>query len=295
MRVYILSYFPDALKVTSSCAWATISDKPAPEIIESLNYRKQLKMIRYAKIMRLSSVLDFPYYIISFADVSRCFTHQWVRYRIAAHMQQSLRYVKVNANNYDWFIIPLSILKTQDPTLIASYIKNILEYGKLYLKLVERGIPYEDARFILPIAVKTHISTAMDAEEILHVIYQRTCMDAQWEIRIATLTLYTGLLAVHHEIFSGWGPSCIVDGICRGRGKGKCLSDVKRMLNELEKHSYKIRSMLEEAKNNDIIQYDLTNILGYKVPDKVKEEVYELLGYRVHLDYEVKLYIRKIT
>ena len=135
----------------------------------------------------------------------------------------------------------------------------------------------------------------MDAEEILHVIYQRTCMDAQWEIRIATLTLYTGLLAVHHEIFSEWGPPCIVDGVCRGRGKGKCFSDVKRMLDELEKHSYKIRSMLEEAEDNSMIQYDLTNILGFRVPDNVKEEVYELLGCKVCLDYEVKLYIRKIT
>ena len=294
--VYILNYLPNMEKITATIAWSSISIFSAPEYEKIIKEKDIEKMFKLARKMKLSSILDFPYYIISFKGVSRSFTHQWVRYRIAAHVQQSLRFTKIETkleNGDPWFVIPPKILM-KDPEIIVDFIRNILEQGKTYNKLLKYGIPAEDARFALPIATKTHISSAMNAEELLHVIDQRTCFDAQWEIRNATYALMAGLYAISPRIFSTAGPFCISEKVCRGRAQGKCYKEAKILTEKMKSMGEEIRNEFDKADFGEFISVDMTDILGYRVSNRKKKKVEELLGFKIKLDYNVNLHIRKM-
>ena len=44
-------------------------------------------------------------------------------------------------------------------------------------------MPKEDARYILPNATKTKIVMTVSARSLMHIVWQRTALQAQWEIR----------------------------------------------------------------------------------------------------------------
>ena len=292
MRVVLWAYFPDAEEILSKGAWATVSHTVASDIQVSADDVE--KMIRFAKTKKLSSILDFPYYVFSIEGVSRSFTHQWVRYRIAAHMQQSLRYVKVDTSRADWFVVPPSILRMGvDAT--EKYIRSVLEAGRRYQELVSLVNP-EDARFILPMGVKTHISSAFDAEEMIHIITQRTCFDAQWEIRTVAWCLLLAGLIVHPRIFSGVGPHCIniIDGRCRGfRRIRNCEEKAKQLHDTIQRLASKYRHRFEEMHVGEVLRIDLTEYLGFKVPEDFVEELRRRLGLSIDPSLYVLLEIVK--
>ncbi|MCR8472578.1 MAG: FAD-dependent thymidylate synthase [Crenarchaeota archaeon] len=292
MRVILWAYFPDAEEILSKGAWATVSHSVVPDIKPRVEDTE--KIIKLAKTKKLSSILDFPYYVFSIEDVSRIFTHQWVRYRIAAHMQQSLRYVKIDTSRTDWFVIPPSILKAGVDS-IEKYVRKVLEAGRVYEELTKVVDP-EDARFIIPMSVKTHISSAFDAEEMIHIITQRTCYDAQWEIRnVAWCMLLAGLI-VHPRIFEGVGPHClnIIDGRCRGFKRVKdCEIQAKQTLDIINRIASEQRRRFEELKAGEVLKIDLTEHLGYVPPPEFKNELRRRLGLDIDPSYNVVLEIVK--
>ncbi len=351
MRVSVLGYFKDIETLVSTTAKSTQSLYPPSDL--DLKDEEIEEMLKYAVEHKLSSVLDFPYYIIEIYGVSRSFTHQWVRHRLAAHMQQSLRYVKIldesiielekyeNSKRFDisvsmirevpnWFIIPPSIL-ISGKEAIMKYIENILIMEKTYLELLKYSIPKEgsfkywfltrnkdhvpkeDARFILPIGTKTFITTAADAEEWLHIMKVRCCMDAQWEIRTVAWTIGFLLYLLHPRIFYRFGPWCIQEK-CRGffiKRDLNCIKNIYNLKKTLQEVADKIRKDFENEGEGEIstslgkIKYyieknkykfftiDLTDILGYRTPNVVKEgvlEYFEEKGIKLDeklLDFEV--------
>ncbi len=291
MRIVLWAYFPDAEKILSKGAWATVSHTVAPDLKVSLEDIE--KMIRFAKTKKLSSILDFPYYIFSIEGVSRSFTHQWVRYRIAAHMQQSLRYVRVDTSKADWFVIPPSILQAGIDTT-ERYIKSVLEAGRRYEELVRKVNP-EDARFVLPMSVKTHISSAFDAEEMIHIITQRTCFDAQWEIRTVAWCLLLAGLIVHPKIFEGVGPHCIniIDRRCRGFRRIKnCEVKAKEIYSTISQIAEKYRDRFRKLDIGETLRIDLTKQLGYEVSGEFRAELRRRL--RIDLDPSLRVMLEII-
>ncbi len=288
MKLYLLGYIPDAEKIMGAAAHATASRECAYAFMQHISEAEIEKMIGYAKRMLLSSVLDFPYYVFCFDEVSRSFTHQWVRYRIAAHMQQSLRYVKVDTElkKEPWFVIPPSIVqKGKEP--VVNFIKARLKEAAEYRQYLSAGVPAQDARFALPIGTKTHIATAMDAEALLHAIEQRTCLDAQWEIRGAAYALYAMARLVSPRIFEGAGPSCIRHGICRGRRKEACKADVENKIKRIDE-------LIKKYSNSAEARIDLTDIVGYRAPRELEKAVAAELGIEdINLSREIVLYLKK--
>ncbi|MGD1055753.1 MAG: FAD-dependent thymidylate synthase, partial [Nitrososphaerales archaeon] len=59
-----------------------------------------------------------------------------------------------------------------------------------YEKMVMAGVPKEDARYILPSAIKTKLVMTINARSLMHVVWQRTALQAQWEIRELATSLY---------------------------------------------------------------------------------------------------------
>jgi len=294
MKVAILSYNPNGEEIIARCGNATFSPtRPSEYKVTDEDIRK---FIKTAKRMRLSSVFDFPSVTYSMEDVSRSFTHQHVRHRTGAHMQQSLRYVKLSPELKEkpWFVIPPEIVKYGREEVV-DYIKNQLNTAGKYNRSLERGLKPEDARFALPMGTKTFLSTSMDTESLLHYIEVRTCYDAQWEIRSAANALRTGLRFVYPNIFENSGPSCIIDNVCRGRGKMICKKDFVELTNKLENEVIKHINNFDELKRDEKLKLDLTDYLGFKADEKLEEEVGKEFDLdKIDLGLEVILEVTKV-
>ena len=59
-----------------------------------------------------------------------------------------------------------------------------------YEKMVAAGVPKEDARYILPSAIKTKLVMTLSARSLMHLVWQRTALQAQWEIRELATTMH---------------------------------------------------------------------------------------------------------
>ncbi len=105
------------------------------------------------------------------------------------------------------FIVPPSIVKAGDEAYLRSLIKSVATY----YKLLSLGISYEDARYVLPQAVKTRLMISMNARELFeNFLPLRMCSRAQWEIRYIAWSLWKLLVEVHPDIFTYAGPRCIL-------------------------------------------------------------------------------------
>jgi flavin-dependent thymidylate synthase len=98
------------------------------------------------------SVLEHAAATFRIAGVSRAFTHQIVRHRMASFTQKSQRYV--NEETFR-FIEPPSIqANPEGHELFVDFMERARD---VYYRLQESGIRREDARFVLPGAVESEI------------------------------------------------------------------------------------------------------------------------------------------
>jgi len=126
--------------------------------------------------IKFPSVQEHIVFTFLIEDISRVTSHQLVRHRLASYTQESQRYAKVS----DGPIIPKSI----DASPLAKRVRNFISDAyALYDELISSGIPYEDARYVLPQAVKTRILMTLNLRELLHIACLRLRSEAQWEIR----------------------------------------------------------------------------------------------------------------
>ncbi|MCX6695215.1 MAG: FAD-dependent thymidylate synthase [Candidatus Altiarchaeota archaeon] len=110
--------------------------------------------------------------------VSRACTHQLVRHRLASYNQQSQRYVNEQGFEY---VTPPTVDK--NPEARKVFDEGVENTRRTYKRLMELGVPKEDARFILPNACATKIVVTMNFRELRHFIKLRTGEGAQWEIK----------------------------------------------------------------------------------------------------------------
>jgi len=152
--------------------------------------------------------------------ISRACSHQLVRHRPASYSQQSQRYVAMKDFPY---VEPESVkgVKVEVDGKEMEF-KEVMELvGKFYEGLVEKGVPKEDARFVLPNACTTRIVFTMNGEELVHFLRLRTCSRAQWEIRKMAIEMLKILRKRFPGLFENTGPNCYYLGYCT-EGKKTC-------------------------------------------------------------------------
>lgn len=78
------------------------------------------------------------------------------------------------------FVAPPTISEDTSYTFYSALTHTVLAYDKL----VAMGVPPEDARYILPMATKTHLVMTVNLRELGHLYKERTLNPAaQWEIK----------------------------------------------------------------------------------------------------------------
>jgi thymidylate synthase (FAD) len=124
------------------------------------------------------SLLDHVVYMFEVEDVSRVTTHQLVRHRMASYDQESQRF---SAATKESSVTPKSIRSNEAAS--KAYDQGLKAVYEAYEKMVSAGVPKEDARYILPNGIKTKILVTLSARALMHLVWQRTALQAQWEIR----------------------------------------------------------------------------------------------------------------
>jgi len=178
MEVKLIKHTPEPDRICAAAALSCHSTKSSKDIFDELT-KEKTKTILYQTISKgHHSVIEHASFTFSVSGVSRSLTHQLVRHRIASYSQQSQRYVKLEKPTY---VTPSSIDK--DSKSKKDY-EEFMKYSwNLYKSFINRGIPKEDARFVLPNATTSNITITMNARELIHFFNLRCEKSAQWEIR----------------------------------------------------------------------------------------------------------------
>ena len=140
-------------------------------------------------------ILEHASATFQITGVSRAFSHQLVRHRIASYAQMSQRAVPVEKMGY---IVPPSVERFAND-IFTDWIQKS---EQVYNNIVATGVPMEDARFVLPNAIETQIVVVMNFRSWIHFLKLRLDKNAQWEIRYVAEEIWRELKKIAPNVFS---------------------------------------------------------------------------------------------
>ena len=137
--------------------------------------------------------------------VTRAFTHQMVRERQAFFAQESMRFAVVDEESWaERSAYPPTLAAEPDPEakdgpeFMRALARDSWDYSiaisqRSYNQLIERGVPAEDARGLMPHAMTTRLHWVLSLRSLLHVAGLRLCTQAQFEWRLVMASLVKSL------------------------------------------------------------------------------------------------------
>ena len=223
MHVELLYHTPDPERAIATAARLCYAPVGAAELMETMPPERVESVLTTIMGSGHFSTLEHASYTFAIDGVSRALTHQLVRHRIASFNQQSQRYVKFT-NGLET-VKPGSV--ADDPEASRVFDEAIEAAIAAYERLLEAGIPAEDARYLLPNAAETKIVITMNVRELLHFFELRCCNRAQWEIRELAHRMLELARPTAPFIFGDAGAPC-VHGACP-EGKMTCGNPYPRV------------------------------------------------------------------
>ena len=165
---------------------------------------------------------------VQFDDHCRGFTHEHVRHRLGAFSQESTRYVDYAMGEEDLekfqikFVLPYR--KNLDINEKVSINVNGIDvkwswqeiadfYEASYRAMRKKGFRPEEARQLLPIAIKSQIVTTFNLKEWRYWFYRRANKDAHSEIRWSAVRLLEFCQKRWPDLFDDFGIVKTEDGI----------------------------------------------------------------------------------
>lgn len=172
MEVTVLEATPNPIEIISLCAGVSYKK----ENVSSKRVETCIKNGHW-------SVIEFAHITFKVEGVSRALTHQLVRHRLNSYIQESQRYVRYKdlLDTDDWYVTPPEI--ASDTSLKTAFDSNMRLAAITYETLLDEGVKPEDARYVLPNAVKTNINIGMNARSLFNFLDLRLDSHSQWEIR----------------------------------------------------------------------------------------------------------------
>ena len=216
MQVELLYHTPDPERAIATAARLCYAPVGASELMETMPPERVESVLSTIMKSGHFSTLEHVSYTFAIDGVSRALTHQLVRHRLASFNQQSQRYVKFKDGLAT--VKPATVAENEEAS--ALFDEAIEAAVSAYTKLLEAGIPAEDARYLLPNAAETKIVVTMNVRELLHFFELRCCNRAQWEIRELAQKMLELVRPTAPYVFLDAGPSC-VRGRC-SEGKMTC-------------------------------------------------------------------------
>ncbi len=226
MNVELLQYPENPERAVATAARLCYAPVGAKELMETMSPERVQSVLTTIMKSGHFSTLEHVSYTFAVDGVSRALTHQLVRHRLASFNQQSQRYVKFTEGVN--IIKPETVLSNKEANRVFDEALEAVLEG--YQKLLDAGIPAEDARYLLPNAAETKIVITMNIRELLHFFSLRCCNRAQWEIREMAHRMLELVKPTAPYIFMDAGAPC-VRGTCP-EGKMTCGNPYPRITRE---------------------------------------------------------------
>ena len=169
MEVTIVQKTPDMVDVISRAAGICYGKDDS-----------SLKRIRSCHKSGHTGVFEHASVTFKVMGISRACSHQLVRHRIASYCQESQRYNRYDLSRDDWYVTPPEL---ESNPAYSQFVRAMNTASVCYRMALENGVKPEDARFILPEAMKTSIMVTMNIRTLFHFFDLRLGHRAQWEIR----------------------------------------------------------------------------------------------------------------
>lgn len=209
LKVTLLSHTNEPERTIVAAVRQCYSSLSGKDLWEKVTDDQKARLIKQIISSGHTSTIEHASFTFAVEGVSRALTHQLVRHRIASYSQKSQRYVKEGGFEY---ILPPTIAK--DKKLTKTYIEELENIQKGYQKLIDAGIPAEDARMLLPNACETKIVVTMNCRSLFNFFQERLCNRAQWEIRFLAGAMLKEVKKVAPNVFKYAGPTCVTEKIC---------------------------------------------------------------------------------
>jgi flavin-dependent thymidylate synthase len=191
MKVQLISYTDDAVNLLLFTKNTRLmnDDDAYSQIAEWPNEKKQEELDYMLQTIRSS--WEFIDYTFNIRDVSRGFTHQFVRTRQASYAQQSQRTVDMSGFGY---YTPPRIAENE--VAKALYDKAMADINDSYQALREI-VPAEDARGVLPTNIHTNIVAKFNLRTLSEMAKSRLSPRAQGEYQEVFKLMVSEVVAVH--------------------------------------------------------------------------------------------------
>ena len=228
MKVKLLTHTPSPEKVIAMAAKLCYSPVGVDELEEKLTDDKIEKFVEHLISIGHESPLEHVTFTFAIEGVSRSYSHQQVRHRLASYSQQSQRYVK-EGDNFE-FVTP-NIITEMGGLAYLEYCEDMKTIHDMYLKwqsqiqnwvestnyptygMSAEKVANENARYILPNATETKIIVTMNIRSLYNFFSERCCNRAQEEIREVADEMLRLCREVSPTLFKNAGAPCL---------RGKC-------------------------------------------------------------------------
>jgi thymidylate synthase ThyX len=200
MKVELVDYQINALDIllmtkSTRLKGATLAEITALPMSEKLNHYSYMKDT-------IKSSFEFVTYIFNIQGVSRAFTQQLERTRTQSYAEQSLRAVDVrNSPTYNF-------------GLCDDYDIAVTNSMAAYEKMVDAGIPIQDARGVLPIDITTNIIVGTNLRTLHETAKVRLCVRTQGEYQNVFKEMRRLIGEVHPWALDMINVACVDSGIC---------------------------------------------------------------------------------
>ena len=193
--IEIISHTPDIEKLCTTAVKHTYRKGKPSELMRGVSDKEKENLL--GNIMRAGhlSVIEHGYFTIFFNDVSVFFEQFLIEHRLASYTVKSRRYVDYSESG---FVVPNYL--EDKPILRKRYADTVKKLFGIYRFLVDKGVPVEDARFVLPYCFKTSIICTMNSRELRHFL-ERCLANEYAEIRKVGKVLLPKVKRIAPEIY----------------------------------------------------------------------------------------------
>lgn len=110
------------------------------------------------------------------------------------------------------YTLPDSV--SRHPEALEIYQQTLLDNAAEARAAAQAGASPEDLSYYALSGLTTSFLLTINARELLHFVKLRACERAQWEIQDLTGQMLSALTKSFPALFSLYGPSCAIDGVC---------------------------------------------------------------------------------
>tara|TARA_R110002020_G_scaffold171656_2_gene361680 strand:- start:1323 stop:1970 length:648 start_codon:yes stop_codon:yes gene_type:complete len=192
MKIQLVNYTQDAknlLLFTKNTR--LMNEEGAYEEIENWTEDKKQDELDYM-LQTIKSSWEFIDYTFEIRDVTRAFTHQFVRTRQGSYAQQSQR--TVDMSGFDYYTPPRI---EADSKAKQEYDKIMKQINESYQLLRATGVPAEDARGVLPTNIYTNIVAKFSLRTLHEMAKSRLSPRAQGEYQEVFKLMVKAVVEVH--------------------------------------------------------------------------------------------------